>query len=119
MSKKAKQPRNPAPVSRDVVMWAKPVEVSEVYLAFPASVIGKFLPPMKDIPEEFHRSHNKWCQKAAELFFKGGTIDLKPEIDRAAAFRQLKACLGSFEPKHEHKESGVAYLLSLWCNSPT
>lgn len=95
MSKEAKKTENPAPVSRDVAMWAFPVEVSDVDMAFPTNVIGRFLPPMEDIPEEFMRRNNKWCNKASSLFFCGGTIDLKPEINRQAAFRQLKACLST------------------------
>lgn len=104
--------------TQKTMKWASPVEVSDVDQAFSAKVIGRLLPPMSDIPKDFHLDSNKWCDKASSLFFSGGTIDLKPEINRQAAFRQLKACLGSFEPKHEHKTAGVAYLLSLWCNSP-
>lgn len=53
--------------------WSKPTEISDVQLAFPASVIGT---------QKVHR--------------------------------HISACLGSYEPKHEHKIAGVAYLLSLW-----
>lgn len=98
--------------------WAQPIEISDATMVFPAKVCGVILPPMADIPKEFHNRHNVWTSKASQLMFVGGKVDLKPEIDRTAAMRQLRACLGSFEPKHEHKEAGVGYLLSLWCNSP-
>lgn len=97
--------------------WSIPVDVSDVDVAFPASVIGRLLPTMAEIPSQFNNYNNEWTGKAGKLMFTGGTVDLKEGIDRAKAFRQLKACLGSFEPKHEHKEAGVGYLLSLWCNS--
>ena len=38
----------------------------------------------------------------------------KTGIDEAAAKAHLRAILASFEPKHEHKEAGCAYLLSKW-----
>jgi len=38
-------------------------------------------------------------------------------IDQNKALRHIKAILGSFEPKHEHKEAAAAYLLSLWFKS--
>ncbi len=38
----------------------------------------------------------------------------KPGIDETDAKRHLKAVLGSFAPKHEHKEAACAYLMSLW-----
>jgi len=97
--------------------WAKPKDVSDADLAFPAKVCGVYLPPVKDIPKEIVEHYSEWNRKANSLMFSGGDVDLKPEIDRKMAIRQLRACLGSFEPKHEHKTAGVGYLLSLWCNT--
>lgn len=37
---------------------------------------------------------------------------VQEQIDKA--FKHLGAIQGSFEPKHEHKEAGVAWLASLW-----
>lgn len=34
--------------------WTMPQDVDDVTLAFPAQVIGTLMPPMEDIPEEFH-----------------------------------------------------------------
>ena len=98
--------------------WSQPVDVKDVDLAFPATVIGRFLPPESEIPAEFRLIGKEWTAKANKLFCNGGAVDLKPGTDPERAFRQLRACLGSFEPTYEHKELGVGYLLSLWCRSP-
>lgn len=100
--------------------FSKPHTISEVDLAFPAKVVGVLLPRMQDIPEEFKKvpSHNKWIQAFNHLFFKGAkegmTLVGKKGIDAEKAYRHITACMRSFEPKHEHKEAGVAYLMSLW-----
>ena len=39
---------------------------------------------------------------------------IKQGISLSLALRHLGACLSSWEPKHEHKTAGVAYLMSLW-----
>jgi hypothetical protein len=55
---------------------------------------------------------------ASTKFYRGG--ELPPEkdgIDRRAAFRHISACLGSYDPSHEHKIAGVGYLISLWFKS--
>lgn len=97
--------------------WSKPVPVDDVTLAFPAIVTGKLLPPVEDIPKEFF-GENKWT-RLADLCFAGtpplGTlVTPKPTLDYELVVRQIKACLGSFEPKHQNKIAGVAYLLSLF-----
>lgn len=96
--------------------WSQPKEVSQVELAFPANVIGKFLPPKDDIPEEYWDGH-EMTRLASHWFYhglKGYTFVPKEGVDRTKALRQIGACLGSFEPKHEHKEAGVGYLLDLF-----
>jgi hypothetical protein len=94
-----------------------PVDVSDLDIAFPASV-GHLLPAWADIPEEFrHWPGNGWVRFVDNWFFKGTStrqLKAKPGIDKNAALRHVRACMGSFEPKHEHKTAGVAYLLSLW-----
>lgn len=77
------------------------------------------LPPMKDIPEEFkgHRG-NKWTELFSQWFYsglpKGTEFVPKPGVDKSKALAAIRAVMVSFEPKHEHKEAGVAYLLSEW-----
>lgn len=102
--------------------WAKPTGVDAATRAFPASVMGSLLPDMDDIPEEFKRQDGTpWNELASKWFFAGlkKAPVFKPGIDASAAMGHLKACLGSYEPKHEHKEAGVAYLMSLWCEPVT
>jgi len=95
----------------------QPKEVSDVDMAF-GGKISKLMPSYEKIPDEFKRSSSKWGRIVAEWFFsglpKGTEFIAKDGIDRAKALRHVKAILGSFEPKHEHKEAGCAYLLSLW-----
>ena len=95
----------------------KPKLVSGIELAFPTSVDG-FLPNWAEIPEQF-KGHRGTPQNRlfSAMFFYG--VDMskfkeKPGIDRAAALNHIRYVSGSFEPKHEHKEAGVAWLLSQW-----
>lgn len=101
------------------ISWDAPHEVDDAALAFGGNV-RTLLPPMDVIPEEFHEWGNPWVALMSEWFFKGlpKRPQFKPGIDPEKAMRHLRTCLASWEPKHEHKEAGVAYLLSLWCVSP-
>ncbi len=100
-----------------MVDYTKPTEAMGLDLAFPAHVIGKFLPPEDTIPEEFKDTHNKWNALVSHFFLngtKGAEVAFKDGIDPSKALRHIFTCLRSFEPQHEHKEAGVAYLMSLW-----
>lgn len=93
-----------------------PQKVSDVDLVFPTSV-RHLLPPWESIPAEFKNRQNKWVDVFSAWFYDGlrdFPFVPRPGIDRGMALRHIKACMGSFEPKHEHKEAGVAYLLSQW-----
>lgn len=79
----------------------------------------KHLPPMKDIPEEYHNWHHPAHIAATKLFFGGGKLaDLgytpREGVNVGQASVALGAILASFEPKHEHKTAGVAYLIDQW-----
>lgn len=94
----------------------QPKKVTGLDLAFGGSM-KDLLPSKEEIPEEFWRGHNKWNTLVSQIFFCGGKIkSMKPKegIDGKDALNHIKAILGSFEPKHEHKEAGCAYLFSLW-----
>lgn len=93
----------------------KPKEVDPITMALGVNV-DRYLPPKDKIPKEFRDDSNPWCELANRWFFEGLHVDLKPKqgIDRSAALRHCACILRSFEPSHEHKISGVAYLLSLW-----
>lgn len=98
--------------------WTQPTEVSDIDVAFPAKV-KHLMPSMEEIPEEFKRfsSHHYWQKMASGWFYSRITRDQLPPkdgVDQNKAIRHLKCVLGSFEPKHEHKEAAVAYLMSLW-----
>lgn len=79
----------------------------------------KLLPPWNDIPEEFKRHRGtKWNGIITKWFFSGLPKETrflaKPGIDTNTAKAHLRAILVSFEPEHEHKEAGCAFLLSKW-----
>jgi hypothetical protein len=91
-----------------------PVEVTGLDMAFGGKAM-KILPAYKEIPDEFKRGKHPARDFASNWFFKGLSEKpkAKPGIDRDLALANLKACLVDFEPKHEHKVDGVAYLASL------
>lgn len=97
-----------------------PVEVSKVQQVFPAGV-GPLMPAWDDIPDEFkhHRfMGDHWTAIVGQWFFRGLSEKTqfvpKPGIDAKVALAHLRTIMGSYEPKHEHKEAAVAYLMSLW-----
>lgn len=74
----------------------------------------ELMPKMHDIPESLDR---KWTRFMSDWFYRGlNNLSVTPKdgIDPVKAMRHLKAIMGSWEPKHEHKEAAVAYLASLW-----
>lgn len=87
---------------------------SDVY--FGPNNIAEFLPAMGDIPKEFHHRDNQWNKFICNWFYNG----LKEwpvaveGVSSKQAVAHIKVILGSFEPKHEHKITGCAYLASLW-----
>lgn len=105
--------------------WGKrltmdPVPISDALLAFPAD-LKDLLPPWDQIPDEFKEWNCRWARFADYWFRQGlaGTTEFycKDGIDGATAVRHLQAILGSYQPKHEHKLAGVAYLCSQWFES--
>ena len=99
--------------------WSQPKDVSEAHLVFGGNVTGEFLPERSEIPREFFDSHNKWASFVSNMFFRGWdgadpVLIRKPDVDADVAFRHIRTVVGSWEPKHENKIAGAAYLLSLW-----
>lgn len=93
-------------------------DVSTLDMAFPCNV-RELMPKWEDIPKEFRDSNSRsqWNRFMSDWFYSGlESYDLKPRdgVDVAKALRHLRTILGSFEPKHEHKEAAVAYLASQW-----
>lgn len=94
----------------------KPQDISDATVAFPASVTH-LMPAYDKVPDEFKRGRNAWVRLMTTWFYKGlvgAKFTPKAGIDKTKALRHISAVIGSFEPKHEHKEAAVAYLLSLW-----
>lgn len=111
-----------AKVMPEITKW-EPQEISDVDYAFPATV-SHLMPKYEDIPSEFRNwnSRNKWMQMVADWFFCGlADLKMSPKerIDTEKALRHIGTIMGSFEPKHEHKEAACAYLLSLWFDDAT
>lgn len=84
-------------------------------------VTSKLLPAIKDIPEEFMSGYHELEDVVQGMFFSGKGKSLedfgltpKEGVDLKLVMPILNACLSSFEPSHEHKISGVAYMLSEW-----
>lgn len=95
-----------------------PQSVSDVLMAFPGD-IGHLIPDPMAIPDEFWESSgNDWVEFIGRWFASGLTADtrafLAQDIDGNTAFRHLKTVLGSYQPKHEHKSAGLAFLCSRW-----
>jgi hypothetical protein len=98
--------------------WEKPQTVSTIEIAFGGN-LENLMPKMEEIPEEFKRhGGTKWNEVQATWFFsglpKGTEFYMKDGIDLGVAIRHLSAIQSSFQPKHEHKEAAVAWLMSLW-----
>lgn len=98
-------------------MKYEPKKIDKLNTVFPTVTDG-FLPPYKDIPDEFKQGRTEWNKVFSKWFHTGlpkGTQFIPKEgVNLDDAMRHVKYCMRSWEPKHEHKEAGVAYLMSLW-----
>lgn len=102
--------------------WSVPIAVSVLDIGMGPKDISTLLPDMKDIPEEFKARNGvgeakKWVKAVDDIFFsgvKGIKAVPKNKIDTRIAMGHMQAILHSFQPRHEHKTAGVAYLMSLW-----
>ena len=97
--------------------WSLPKPVSDVQFAFPANIIGTLIPEWDDLPDEFRNRTSGYEELARHACFNN--VELRPQVlrdgvDAELANRQLNAIVRSFQPKHQHKEAAIAYLLSLW-----
>ncbi len=94
----------------------KPRKIDAVAAAFGAADVRDLLPPWDSIPDEFKGYRNPTVQTVERWFFDGGRLacKAKPWIDEKLARIHLGSVMRSFEPRHEHKVAGVAYLISLW-----
>lgn len=101
--------------------YARPHEVDQLTLAFPAN-LGALLPATDAIPPDY-RNRRQWESFARKWFAgtlpEGVHMHATEGIDARAAGRHLTAVLRSYEPKHEHKIAGVAWLASRWFDKVT
>lgn len=96
----------------------KPHKFSDVDRAFPAHVL-EHMPKMEDIPAKYRRHSQDAIDRLFYKMFYGGfqgnpSFHPAPDIDAGEAWRHIDCILRSFQPKHEHKEAAVKYLVSLW-----
>ncbi len=97
-------------------MFPIKTDISDAMMAFPADVMD-MMPKMKDIPEKYQRGHTPANMFVAKWFFKGlknPKFYPREGVNAEQAFKHLRCILGSFQPKHEHKEAAVAFLLDEW-----
>lgn len=104
---------------------SQPQEVEESNIVFGGArgpELKRLMPKYSLVPEKFqdHRG-TPWNKLFNTMFFKelpeDTVFDSKDGIDPNKAFRHIKAVMKSWEPKHEHKEAAVAWLLSIWFKS--
>lgn len=96
-----------------------PQPVSDLDMAFGG--IDGIMPSISDIPEEFPNDR-KWRSMFCDFFFCGAKdlkFSPKEGIDQVMAWRHVRTIMGSFMPKHEHKEAACSYLMSLWFDDIT
>ena len=100
--------------------WSKPKSTTRLDIAFGPKNLKDYLPAMSEIPKEFESWSNPWNKLVSEWFCRGlkESPKAKEGIDSTAALAHIRTILGSFEPKHEHKTAGCAYLMSLWFELP-
>ena len=100
--------------------WSIPKEIDNLDMAFGPDNLKKYLPTWEEIPQEFKDERvevKKWINIVDDWFFSGLqnlVATPKEGVDKKIAMRHVKTILSSFEPSHEHKTAGVAWLLSQW-----
>ncbi len=83
-------------------------EVTKLDLVFPT-----FNTPKELVEEAEKRNPKKGMEKFRELFFSGGEIELKKDVEgtwKKNAYMYARALMGSWSPKHEHKELVVGMI---------
>ena len=63
----------------------------------------------------FDNYSNPYCLLFSELFFKGGKVEFKKDLDedfKKRAWTYCRSFMSSFEPKHEEKEAICALIMS-------
>lgn len=91
--------------------------VTTVDLAFPTFDTDPVL--LKEAKDRGFMDHyNPYCKLFGTIFFRGGKVKFKDGLDESfknKAWPYLRSFMGSFAPKHEHKQAICAMLLSELC----
>lgn len=82
-------------------------------MAFPTfDTIPELLEEAKE--RGFLYGHKPGNELFSKLFFNGGSVNFKQDIDeeyKRRVWHYLRSFMGSFAPKHEHKEAICAMLM--------
>lgn len=87
-------------------------EIDDASMAFGGYPEDWFRKILKDAESKGFNMNN--CDRAAQLFYNGGKVNIKDDADKEyvnAGLRMLHAVLGSFNPKHEHKMAVCEYII--------
>lgn len=87
-------------------------EISGADMAFGGYPQKWFKTVLKEAKEKGFGMNN--CDRSAKLFYSGGSVNVNKTLDKEYAtkgLRALKAVVGSFEPKHEHKMAVCEYII--------
>lgn len=87
--------------------------------AFPTSIEG-FIPPMSELPDTTRGEYATWNKLFNQMFFSGVSglqLIPRPGVDAERAWRHIQYVMRSWEPRHEHKEAGCAWLMHQWFES--
>jgi hypothetical protein len=96
-------------------------EVDGVDVIFGGKKALEIMPRMQDIPEDFP-NRKKWEKVMNDWFFlglKNAKWTPKEGVETKKALSAIKTVMGSFAPKHEHKEAAVVFMLSEWFHDVT
>jgi len=91
--------------------FPKPSSVDRIFSTY--DTIPELLQEAKE--RGFLYGHTPYNRLFSKLFFSGGKIAFKSDIDeeyKRRVWNYCKAFMGSWEPKHEHKEAICAMLMS-------
>ena len=83
-------------------------DVTEIDLVFPTVNTTIEL-----VEEAKKRNPQKGMEKFSELFYSGGKIELQKDVEgtwKEKAYKYARALMGSWAPKHEHKELVVGMI---------
>jgi len=95
-----------------------PSEISPVEAAFPTRV-DHLVPSYEELRGTPYRNGDNWGNRLfSDWFYFGlksadGLIP-RQGVDKQKALVHIKTVMRSWDPKHEHKEAGCAFLFDKW-----